>query len=134
MPNHSGFKASMFTSREQPGECLGLASMGHEAASRGHKASSFPLSMEEVQSGHAVMLLELRHHSAVLGVPALPYGLSGSICSYYLFSLPFRSKATTFPSPGISPQAPAGVLGHWQGTHTTVEGCRAGEGSQTTCA
>lgn len=107
--------------------------MGHEVASRGGEASSFPLSMEEVQSVHAAMLSELRHRSDVLRVFAFPYGLAGSICSYCLFSLSFMSKATIFPSPGISPQAPAQVLGHWEGTHTAVEGCRAGEKSQTTC-
>ena len=90
--------------------------------------------MEEAQSGHAAVPQELGHRSAILGVRALPYGLAGSVCSYCPFSLPLTSKATTVPSPGISPQAPARVTGQpRESMHAAVEGRRAGEGSQTTC-
>lgn len=87
--------------------------MGHEVASRGGEASSFPLSMEEVQSVHAAMLSELRHRSDVLRVFAFPYGLAGSICSYCLFSV-FHEQSHNLPfsrdlTPGSCPSA--GALG-----------------------
>lgn len=66
------------------------------------------------------MLQELGHRSAVLGARALPYGSAGSVGSYCPISLPLRNKATTVPSPGILPQAPAQVSGQrGDGTHWT---------------
>lgn len=97
-----------------------MSSTKYEVASKGGEASSFPLPTEEARSGCAAMLQDLRHRSPVLGARALPYGLAGSVCSYCPFSLPLRNKATTLPSPGILPQAPAQVSGQrGEGTHWT---------------